>query len=85
MTVKEYIKNHGWDIVCNTEICRFMNVAVNFTNDNVSDETEFTIKAYNAEELELLYTDFCKENELKRNTVNSIVVTAMAMTMEALS
>lgn len=41
---------------------------IGFINtDDQEDETEFD--AYNIKELEELYTDFCRENGFKHNTV----------------
>jgi len=86
MTIKETIKKCGWNIECNVSSCfRYMIVHVGFINeDGNEDETSFDIKAYDVEELNQLYADFCKENKQKRNTVTSINVVAVAETMEEL-
>lgn len=85
MTIKESIKKNGWNIECNVLSCfRYMIVHVGFANADGDDETSFDIKAYDVEELNQLYADFCKENKQKRNTVTSINVVAVAETMEEL-
>lgn len=54
---------------------RFTTYDIDFINpDGETDETQFD--AENIEELDQLFTDFCKENGFKRNTVVSITIVA---------
>lgn len=85
MTIKQYIKKNGWRIDCQTQFCRVMVVDVVFASDiNDLDETQFTIKAYDVEELSNLFKLFCKENNYKNNTVQNVVVVEMAETINDL-
>lgn len=78
MTVKEYIRRHGWNLECeNIRACRSMEVDIAFENEDTlddMDETEFIINAYDDDELSELFDEFCKENNLANNTVDNIVV-----------
>ena len=85
MTIKEYIKKSDWQYECETKPCRYMNVDVNFlNNEKAEDETQFSIRAYDVEELDQLFNDFCKENGFNRNTVTCIAIVQMAETMDEL-
>ena len=85
MTVKQFIKKHGWNISCDMSTPhRYMNVNVVFENNGQMDETQFSIKSFNGKELSTLFTDFCKENNLPANTVINIVVVQTAEKMEDL-
>ena len=78
MTVNEFSKNEGWsdDAPLNNDArkaSRSMVVDVDFiNNEGDMDETEFTICSYNFGELNKLFSDFCKENGFKTNTVINI-------------
>ena len=86
MTIKEYIIKNGWQYECETKPCRYMNVDVNFLNNEKSeDETQFSIRAYDVEELDQLFNDFCKENGFNRNTVTCVTIVQMAETMGELN
>lgn len=85
MTIKEYIKKIGWQFECETKPCRYMNVDVSFlNNEKVEDETQFSIRAYDSDELNQLFANFCKENGFKRNTVTCVTIVQMAETMDEL-
>ena len=87
-TVKQYFKYGGkWNVECDTSVpYRAMNVDIQFINsDNKADETQFSIKAYDINELSELFTMFCKENNYPRNTVQRITVVEVAETMDQLS
>ena len=86
MTIRKTIKEQGWNFECSVLTCfRAMIVHVGFIDsDGNDDETSFDISAYDVKELDTLYSDFCKENGLKRNTVTSISVVAVAESMEEL-
>lgn len=86
MTIKEYIKKNGWQVECETKPCRYINVDVNFlNNEKAEDETQFSIRAYDVEELDQLFNDFCKENGFNRNTVTCVTIVQMAETMGELN
>lgn len=77
MTIKQYIKEKGWQIECETNICRAMDVDVNFVTDEGMDEVQFSIPPYGERELNELFTKFCKENNFPRNTVTCISIVKM--------
>lgn len=73
MTIKQCIRKKGWQLYADTsQSYRSMDVDVDFKNEGVLDETQFHINAYNENELTELFTEFCKENNLRRNTVVSV-------------
>lgn len=88
MTVNQYIKKHGWSVECDlSNPHRFQTVDISFENKealNGLDETEFDIPSYNVKELSVLFKDFCKENNLKSNTVRNIRIVAAAETLQEL-
>lgn len=89
MTIKNAVKKGkiGAQLCYSTPLCRAMIVHVDFINaEKREDETSFDLMANeNAiNELDELYTEFCKENNLKQNTVTSITVVATAATMDDL-
>ena len=85
MNIKEHIKKIGLNVEVESKKCRYMNVDVSFVNsDGRDDETQFSIKAYDADELSRLFADFCKENGFKKNSVTCIAIVQMAETMEEL-
>lgn len=77
MTAKQYIHFHGWQCDCDPILCRYMNVLVIFSNDGTMDETEMRIRAYDVDELSALFSDFCRENGYRQNTVCNIVIAGM--------
>ncbi len=88
MTIKQCIKEKGW-IMEVAEIKRFQSVDIAFiNNEGKEDETEFDISGAcsdaGTEELAGLYDDFCKENEIKNNTVLAVIVAKSADTCEDL-
>lgn len=89
MTIKNVVKagKIGAQLCYSTSLCRAMIVHVCFlNNEKQEDETSFDlmINKNAINELDELYTEFCKENDLKRNTVTSITVVATAATMDDL-
>lgn len=85
MTIKQYIKENGWEYDCESKPCRAMSVQVGFFNDEgKEDETEFDIAAYKVNELANLFDKFCEENGFPKNTVFAVVIVQMAKTMEEL-
>jgi len=85
MTVKQWIKKHGWQRDCDARRCRYMSVDVGFVNsEGREDETQLDIGAYDMEELSSLFADFCRENKFPQNTVHGVTIVKMAGTMEAL-
>ena len=87
MTVKQYIKKYGWQYECEPGLHRAASVIISFINDeDRDDETEFSIMMGDnkVNELDALYTDFCKENGFRRDTVTYIAIIRAAETMEKL-
>ena len=85
MNIKEHIKKIGWNVEAESKKCRYMNVDVSFVNsEGRDDETQFSIKAYDADELSRLFADFCKENGFKKNSVTCVTIVQMTETMEEL-
>lgn len=73
MTIKQYIKEKGWQMESDTELpYRSMDVDISFQTDGIADETQFHINAYDVNELTELFSEFCKENNIPNNTVTSI-------------
>lgn len=86
MGIKGYIKKHGWLTECSIlEGNRFMTVDIRFTNsEKTDDETQFVIRSYDVNELANLFSDFCAENGLNKNSVTGCVIVAAAATKEEL-
>ena len=74
MTVKECIKQKGWQQETSTSGSRFMDVDIAFCNQSMLDETEFTIHSFDTNELSKLYEEFCKENKIPKNTVTAVII-----------
>ena len=85
MTVKQWIKKHNWHSECNHTTGAVMNVDISFINsDGHEDETEFSIRSFDVNELSELFRDFCKENNFKCNTVTNICIVETANSFETL-
>lgn len=86
MTIKQYIRKHGLQYDCDPGLHRAMSVVIAFINDNgENDETEFSVTISDpVNELDELFSDFCKENRFTRNTVTYIAVVRAAETMDKL-
>ena len=86
MTIKQFFKNGGkWEIQCDTSIpYRAMTVNVGFINNGNDDEVQFDIQAYNVEEINNLFNDFCKENSFCVSAVTYIRIVETAETIEQL-
>lgn len=89
MTIKQITEKVGWINESRTDTTpndwRYMNVKVCFVNnEGKDDETEFSIRVYDANELNNLFDDFCKENKYNRNSVSAIIITQVAPTMDIL-
>lgn len=85
MTIKQFIRQYGWNMECKSRTGRWMSVDVSFTApDGRSDETSFDIEAYNEDELSELFSDFCTENGCAIDTVWGITITAVANSFEEL-
>lgn len=86
-TVIQYFDRGGkWNVECDTSMpYRVMDVDVAFTNsDGEDDEVQFSIKAYDKNELSSLFNQFCKEQGYPNNTVSNISVYNVAVDMDAL-
>lgn len=84
MKLKKYIKEKGWQTSCAPKPCRAMKVDVGFVADGEMQETQFEIRAYDADELEELFSEFCKENVFPQNTVCSVTIVEFGETREGL-
>ena len=86
MTIQECEKKKGIEAICDITPHRWGEIIVNFYNpiDEREDRTSFDIAApltdQGLKELNSLYKDFCKENRLPRDTVESLVLTCVAET-----
>lgn len=87
MTVRECVEKNGWGVDVESNVGKFWSVDIGFINnvDDCYDETEFSISAYDIDELEELFGDFCKENRFAPNTVTYVSVVEMADNEEDLS
>ena len=85
---KKQFQKKQWQTECDMSVpYRFMTVQIGFsTPENEDDETEFSIKAWDAEELAGLFVDFCEENgyALRNTIIDSLSVVRVAPTMEKL-
>ena len=86
MTIKQYIQKHGlqWDY--DPGLHRAMSVVITFTNnDGKKDEVKFSVTIQDSvNELNALFSEFCKENGLPQNTVDYVSVVRAAETMKEL-
>lgn len=75
MTMKQCINKNGWQVNTDTsQPYRSMDVDVTFYNNGTLDETQFLIGSYNVDELTELFSEFCMENNIPKNTVVNIIV-----------
>lgn len=87
MTIKQYINEFGVQYDCFPGIHRALTVVIGFkNNENMSDETEFSVMIGDSmiNELDELFSAFCNENNINRNTVTYISVLRTAETMQKL-
>lgn len=85
MTIKQFLKQHGWQMECDAKIGRAMSVAIGFLDANgKEDETQMDIHAYDEQELSRLFMDFCRENEFPTDTVTYVLIVQIADTMDKL-
>ena len=93
MTIKQCEKEKGMEIACvtNLYVYRWGEIEVNFfdPNENREDSTSFDVHMPlgldGLCELIGLYEDFCKENNIPSNTVESLVLTHVAETYDDLT
>ena len=85
MTVKECIKKNGWNVQENPQ--KAWNVDIGFINSEteLEDETEFSICAYDEDDLQDLFEEFCKENKISSDTVIYVSVIQTANDFEELN
>lgn len=79
-TIKQFFENGGnWHFECDASIPhKAMSVDVEFLNSQkATDEVEFDIKPFNIGELDELFTDFCKENNIDVETITAIHVVSV--------
>lgn len=86
MTIREYIKEYGWQSDCVlVPGYQYVIVHVEFINDEDNyDATSFDIEKHNVDSLDELYDDFCYINRFPTDTVTEIAIVASAVTMEEL-
>lgn len=86
MTIKQYIQKHGLQWDCDPRLHRAMSVAITFTNnEGEKDEVEFSVIIQDSvNELNALFSEFCKENGFPQNTVDYVSVVHAAETMKEL-
>ena len=90
MTIKECEMTRGIEVACEVGLHRWGEIEVHFFNpvEDREDSTSFDIAMPLCKdglcELISLYGDFCKENNIPRNTVESLVLTHVAETHDAL-
>lgn len=87
MTVKQYIQKHGWQYYGEHIILYgAISVQVGFINDEGNDdETEFSIEVGDCmNELDQLFSDFCKENGFSNDTVTYVTIVRTANSMDEL-
>ncbi len=73
MTIKQIIKEKGWQMETDVNIpYRSMDVNICFQAGGIADETQLCINAYDVNELEELFSEFCKENNIPKNAVISV-------------
>ena len=91
MTINDCIKKNGIQVDCDHPIgTRWGEVTVAFENSQTGsyDETSFDVSDPltndGNHELGVLFKDFCKENQIKSNTVTAIILTKAAETYEEL-
>ncbi len=91
MTILECIRSKGMTIDCEVSLHRCGEVEVCFynTDDGRDDATSFDINdplsKQGENELDELFREFCKENNLPRNTVDEIRLTCVAESMDELA
>lgn len=85
MTVKEHIKQNGWNMETNIGTGdRVASVNVGFDNNGREDETQFDITILDCDELQKLFEEFCKEEGCKADSVLYVDVVAAAPTFDEL-
>ncbi len=95
MTIKQCLSKKGMIADCEVKGHRCGEVCVYFhnTDENRDDSTCFDImfplgsplKDEGIDELDKLYKEFCKENNIPRNTVDEIHLTCVAENMDELA
>ena len=87
MTVKGFVESNGWSLNFNDSVGKFWNIDIGFVNseDGREDETEFSISAYDLDELDDLFREFCKENSLDDDAVIYVNVVETAEDEDELS
>lgn len=80
------LRDMTWQSECDMQTpYRVMTVQIGFAHEECSsDEVEFCIVAWDAKELDKLFTVFCKENHFKKVEITGISIVRVAETMDAL-
>ena len=85
-TVKECIHRKGWisSVLMNgTE--QYMSVAISFVNNGYSDIVEFTIRSFDTDNLQTLFSAFCKEKKCREDSVTGIYIQKVSYSIEELT
>ena len=80
------LRDMTWQSECDMQTpYRVMTAQIGFAHEECSsDEVEFCIVAWDAQELDKLFTVFCKENHFKKVEITGISIVRVAETMDAL-
>lgn len=86
MTIKQYIQKHGLQWDCDPGLHRAMSIAITFINsEGEKDETEFSVSIQDpVNELDKLFSEFCRENGFLRDTVEYVSIVRAAEKMSDL-
>ena len=76
MTIKQWLDINGWAINPAATEGKFWRVHIGFidSRNREEDEAELAIRAYDLDELNELYDDFCRENKMTNDTVVYVAV-----------
>lgn len=86
MTIKQFLKEYGWQRECDLKPGKAMSVEIYFVNnEDREDQTQMDIHAYDDDELCILFENFCNENGFSSDTVIGIEIIHIANDMEELN
>ena len=78
------LRDMTWQSECDMQTpYRVMTAQIGFAHEECSSD-EFCIVAWDAKELDKLFTVFCKENHFKKVEITGISIVRVAETMDAL-
>lgn len=87
MTIRQWLEINDWAVNPTEPEGKFWRVHIGFINSKYreEDDTELTIRAYDLDELEELFDDFCVENNIANDTVVYVAVMETANNGEELN